>query len=333
MKKFADKTVLITGATGLIGSNLVEKLLDEGAHIIALGRNQKKIEDVFEKYLSNPEFSYKVANISEGIPENIGNVDYIFHAASAISGAEIKTKPVDVIEANLIGARRCLDFLKNQKEQKGILGRMIIFSSATVYGGGYDTDKPVAESETGTADTLDNGNIAYSESKRMVEVMARSYYIQYGIESVIVRIGYVYGYTKSKPNTAFYEFIGKAVEGEDITINSTGMGRRDNIYVADVVNGLMTAALSGIPGEAYNIASNGEKDNFKAIDEIAQIIAEQTNAIRGGKKICVHAKEIREGRNPGLMLDNNKLKNLGWSLETDIREGIKETIKKYIEMR
>lgn len=333
MNELKNKIALITGATGLIGSNLVERLLAEGAKVIALGRNAEKIKEIFKEHLTDTNFSYETVDISNGIPEGIDHVDYIFHAASSISGAEIKARPVDVIRANLGGTENCLEFLRQQKERREISGKMIIFSSATVYGNSFSEDKSVLEKETNMAETLDCANASYSESKRMIEVIARSYYAQYHIESVIVRIGYVYGYTKRKPGTAFYEFIDKVLAGEDIIVNNSGMGRRDNIFVGDVVNGLLLVALNGIAGEAYNLASNGEKDNFKAIDEIAQIIADTANELDKEKKIYAYIKESIGERNAGIMLDNQKIKALGWSVETSMRDGIRETIGRYMGKR
>lgn len=332
MKKFIGKVALVTGATGLIGSNLVKKLLDEGSKVIALGRNREKIIDVFEDQFSNINFSYKIGNISDGIPASINYVDYIFHAASSISGSEIKSKPVNVIEANIVGTQKCLEFLKYQKDTGKGSGKMIIFSSATVYGSKSTQSYSVSENETELTDALDCESVPYSESKRMVEVLANSYRVQYDVESVIARIGYVYGYTKNKPNTAFYEFIDKAVNGKDIIVNNSTAARRDNIFIDDAVNGLIAIATMGISGESYNISSNGEKDNFKAIDEIAHIIVRTMNEMRPDKPISIFVKESENKRPCSVMLNNNKLKGLGWLLETSLQNGIRNTLEKYMKM-
>lgn len=332
MKELAGKVAFVTGATGLIGSNLVKRLLEEGAKVIVLGRNREKIADVFINELSNINFSYEVGNISDGFPASVDFVDYIFHAASTISGCEIKNKPIDVIEANIVGTQKCLEFLKNQRDQGQSSGKMIIFSSATIYGSKHTYNRSVSESETESADALNSSNSPYSESKRMVEVLANSYLTQYGVESVIARIGYVYGYTKNKPNTAFYEFIDKALNGKNIVVNNSTTARRDNIFIDDAINGLITIATTGISGETYNISSNGEKDNYKAIDEIAHIIAQTINEMHPDKPISIFMNESENQRNCGVMLNNTKLKNLGWLLETSLQHGIKITLEKYIKM-
>lgn len=332
MNKIANKVVLVTGATGLIGSNLVERLLKEKAKVIIQGRNEEKIRSVFYQYLSDINFSYKVANISEGIAENIDYVDYIFHAASPISGQEIRNVPVDVIEANLAGIKSCLEYLRKQKSEKGVNGRLIVFSSVTVYGNNSGDDITVDETDTCIAEALEADAAVYSESKRMIEVISGAYFKQYDVDSVIVRIGYVYGFAESRPNTAFYEFINKAIRGEDIVLNNSGIARRDNIYVSDVVDALILLAAKGKAGEVYNISSFGEKGNFKAIDEIAEIISSSVNA-QTGKNVQVIRRQSNDKRNPGVLVDNHKLKSLGWELKMDINEGVMQIVQRYLGMQ
>ena len=323
------KRILVTGATGLIGSHLVERLLEMGAEVIALGRNEKKLKHVFSKVFNNENISLVAANISERMPEKLGRVDYIFHAASPISGDEIKSRPVDVISANLNGTLNCLDFLKKQKEGSEVNGRLIVFSSATVYTNFGDKDIRVDENRTESAENINSCTAPYSEAKRMAEVTALAYQKQYGIDVVIARIGYVYGYSKICPQTAFYEFILKAVSGEDIVLNHSGIARRDNIYVDDVVNGLLCILRNGSTGEAYNISSNAEKGNFAAADEMAEIVADIVNKQFGHNEIRVMCSTSKIKRKPGVILDNSKIKCLGWTLQTSLYEGISKTVQQY----
>lgn len=323
-KYFEGKRVLVTGATGLIGSYLTKRLLNEGAIVIAAGRNEDKLKVVFGNVDNAEKLVLKVFDAADGIPDDVGTIDYFFHAASPISGVEIKEKPVETIRANLYGVQNGLEYLRKQNS-----GRMIIFSSATAYGNQLDYEMIVNEENTDRADPLHTLNTPYSESKRMIEVLAGAYYRQYGVDSVIVRIGYVYGPAVSMPNTAFYEFIKKAIRGEDVILNNSGMARRDNIYVDDVVNGLVKVAISGNSGEAYNISSNGDKENYKAIDELAAIIVNVANEANPQRLIKCVVKPIDGERNPGMKLDNHKLKKLGWNVEVDIESGIRETYMKY----
>ncbi|MBB2182847.1 NAD(P)-dependent oxidoreductase [Lachnospiraceae bacterium MD1] len=325
---FEGLRVLVTGATGLIGSYLVRRLLSEGAIVIATGRKEEKLKYVFKEFVENSKLILYAFNISYGIPDDLGELDYVFHAASPISGDEIKDKPVNTIEANIFGTRNCLEYIKKQGETCGKKGKVVIFSSATVYGTSLKNighDLIVNEENTDNAEVLSGLSTPYSESKRMVEVMAYAYYRQYGVDVVVSRISYVYGYIRNYPKTAFYEFINNYINNKDIVINNGGMARRDNIFVEDVINGLLLIAKNGISGEAYNISSNGEKNNYLAIDEIAEVIIEQGKLIRHNNSKVIK-KQPNLIRLPGIQISNEKIKSLGWEVNTDIYDGIKNII-------
>ena len=322
------KTVLVTGATGLIGSNLCYEILNKSAaKVIALSRSKDKLEKVFGEYLSNPNFSYIAKDICESL--NISErVDCIFHAASPISGAVISEQPVNVILPNIEGINNCLDFMKNQEHEYGIKGRIIVFSSATVYSNNTFSDRTVNEDDTECQTKINAPNAPYADSKRMSEILASAYCKQYGVDAVIARIGYVYGYCRELPNTAFYSFMKTSLAGQDIAINNPSMARRDNIYIDDVISGLFAVYEHGKSGEAYNISSAGEKDNFAAADEMAGIIAEIVNKEKLVEK-TVSVKYLSEAksRQPGIILCNEKLKSLGWAPKYSLYDGIEKTIK------
>lgn len=327
MKSYSNKTVLITGATGLIGSHLVDALMDKGdVKVIALSRSKEKLKKGFAQYLKNPNFSVVANDVVETF-EFDESIDYIFHAAGPMEGKIIKNRPVDVINPNIVGTMNCLEFLKEQEIEKGIKGRMILFSSVTVYGNNTDTDLVVQESDTRVTETLESMSAPYSQSKRMSEVITLAYCRQFGIDAVIGRFSTVYGCTRFIPDTAFFEFIKKGIAGENITLNSSGLPRRDNIYVDDAVAGILAVGTKGITGEAYNVSSNGELDNYASVDEIAQVITEAANKRNSGTKIEVIFKSEETGvRKPGLKLNNSKLKELGWNISTSLTEGIDKTI-------
>ncbi|MPL93527.1 dTDP-glucose 4,6-dehydratase [bioreactor metagenome] len=329
MKSFENKIILITGATGLIGYSLVEHLLNHCAtRVIVTGRNQEKLESTFSNFLNNRNLVLLELDAAQEIPSYIGDIDYIFHAAGPMERDIILHSPVNIIKPNIFGIFNCLEFLKNQTKNTGKKGRLVVFSSVTVYYNPTNEDLIVSEDNTNCGDFLDSPTISYSESKRMSEVIAKAYKKQFDIDIVIARLGTVYGESKNIPETAFYEFIKKAFAGQDIVLNNSGFNRRDNIYVKDAINGLVTLSFYGQSGESYNISSGGEKGNFAGIDEIANYIAEAVSSLTGNKKIQViySAKPIRI---PGIVLNNNKLKKLGWRLETSLEEGIIKTLRSY----
>lgn len=321
---FENKVVLVTGATGLIGSHLIEKLLSiSGIRILALGRSKKKLESTFAPINNADIITYVEHEISIPLP-NIGNVDYIFHAASPISGKIISTSPLDVINSNLNGTINCFEYLRAQGH-----GKMILFSSVTVYSNSSEIHV-ASEYMTNYAGYLDASNAPYAESKRMIEVIANAYHKQYGVDMLIARFSTVYGYSKNIPDSAFYEFIFKALKGEAITINHSGIPRRDNIYVEDAVNALLHLCQLGINGDVFNISSNGNGGNYASIDEIAKLIADSVNKLKKSNSVRVVYSEAVKDRPEGLKLSNEKIKSTGWNLTTSLEGGILETIKKYL---
>lgn len=331
MNIFENKTILVTGATGLLGTHLISRLLNcEGCKVIALGRKLQKLETVFKDYSGKGILYLVEGDVAEAMPYIPEGIDYIFHAASPIAGDIIRNYPVSVIKPNILGLINCLEYLRKRKAETGIDGSMVVFSSATVYANMTDNDYFVTEENTSVADNLDASNAPYSESKRMAEVIARSYWKQFEVRVMIARFSYLYGYSLQAPNTAFYEFINKSLRRENLLLNNNGAARRDNIFVEDAVDGLLCLCEKGNAGEAYNISSSGDKDNFAAIDEIAEAIAESANSLLGGANITVSFRETVEGRKPGLALDNRKLKSLGWGIKYSLKDGISKTLKDYI---
>jgi len=334
MSLFLGKTVLVTGSTGLIGSHIVDELMEFGdVKVIALGRSEYRLRQNFSSHIGNPQFSYIVQDISTPLQDDTPLLDYVFHAAGPTDRATIHQKPLDVISPNLTGIKNLLELLRRQKDASGRSGRLIVFSSVTVYGNYSNQVRTVCEENTETTEVLSSLGAPYSQSKRMVEVIAQAYNKQYGIDIVIARFSTVYGYAKFPASNAFNEFIANALSGNNIILQSRGLPRRDNIYIDDAISGLFRVSLYGGCGEAYNISSNGELGNFVAVDEIAEVILALVNNSNkgmksGGIKVLYRVNEGKQ-RRAGLMLNNSKLKKLGWNMSVELTEGIKRTLAYY----
>lgn len=332
MKKLTNKTVLITGATGLIGSHLVDFMMCvENVKVIALSRNRKKLTEGFKEYIGNDRFSFMEFDVAEEfIAEIKDTIDYIFHAAGPMENHIIANSPVDVIKPNLNGTINCLELLRRQKELTGRTGRLVLFSSVTVYANHTKGDITVSEDETNITENLESESAAYSQSKRMSEVIVHAYRKQYGIDAVIARLSTVYGNTRFRPDTAFFQFINTAVSHKNIIMNKSGIGRRDNIYIEDAIEGLISICIFGQDGWAYNISSNGELGNFAAIDEIGKIITDYVNQRFQYTEYDAVSVIYKDGgknpRKPGLKLDNSRLKKLNWNIKTGLKDGIYKTI-------
>lgn len=320
-QKFKDKKILITGASGLIGSNLLRKLLQLGAEVWGAGRNLHKLEVTFTDLKNNKHLHLIQFDPTSCTSAELPSFDYIYHAAGSAERDQIYQYPVDVIKANIIGLFKILDYVRRRSLS---ITRVFIFSSVTVYNSAnLIADKSVNEMESGNFTRIEDLYNVYSDSKRMTEIIALSYWRQYNMNIVIGRFSTVYGPASNLQASAFYSFIENIRSNKDIEIKALNLPRRDNIYVEDAVNGILYVSAFGNSGEAYNISSNGEGDNFKALSEIAATLI--NNSSSKSKLIIPNGFNVT----PGLKLDNSKLKSIGWKITTDIINGCRETLNYY----
>lgn len=323
MLSFDNKNILITGATGLIGSHLVEFLMkNTTANVYVVGRSMDKLTKIFGDY---PRTRLVCIEQDATLPITVEEpLDFVFHAAGPIDSKTIKERPMDIIMPNVWGVNNCLEFARRQ-QKAGQQCRVIVFSSVTVYEG---TNKErVSETDIAGGENIDALSACYSESKRYSEVIAKAMFRQYQVDVVIARFSYVYGISFFEPDTAFYQLLRDTCEGKNLVIQGAGLPRRDNIYIEDAISGLITVALMGKSGEAYNISSAGEKGNFAAIDEMAETMVSEYNKLSNTNLTVKYQQEPRE-RKRGIVVDNSKLKTLGWSVTVSLQEGIGKIIKR-----
>lgn len=319
------KTILITGATGLLGSNLTKECLDRGARVIALGRSEEKLKGCFAEYLGTGSIVFVAADISNMDFLFSEPVDYIFHAAGSIEFKTIVNKPMDIIAPNVMGTISCLNLLRQTSPRGRGARRLVYFSSEAVYGRN-ETDRTVSEDDTAYTDSLQMARSPYSQSKRMAEVIINGYVKQYGVDAVNVRLSWIYGNARYRSKQALFDFIGQALAGKDILIRNPNTPRRDNLYMADAMSALLLVAEKGISGETYNISSNGDKGNYAGADEIAETIVDIINKKYGknSKVIYEFQPSKREG---GVKMDNSKIKQIGWDVSVSLYEGMSKLIE------
>lgn len=324
-KPFIGSSVLVTGATGLLGSLLI-KSLSRYAHennknikIYACCRNKKKFYSVFEGYSGIvPVFS----DICSADIQKY-DIDYVVHAASNTDSKSFVEKPVDTIVTTINGTNRLLA----QCAIKPLKG-FVYLSSLEIYGTfpGYDGIKNVTETDYGYIDSVAVRS-SYSESKRLAENLCRAYQSQYGIPIKIVRLCQTFGAGVAyNDNRVFAQFARSVIEGQDIVLRTKGETIRNYCYTTDAIAGILTILAHGVPGEAYNVA-NG--DTAISIADMANLFC-ALYPDSGTKVIFDIAKDVEKlGYNPvvKLQLDSSKVKKLGWTAQI----GLKEMIYRLIE--
>ena len=314
--QLADKTLLITGGTGMIGKWMVDTLLDKvQCHIIVTGRSEDKFRERFPA--RRPAFlKWDISH--EPLPAVEGPVDYIIHLASNTHPVAYATDPVGTVVMNVNAAKELFDLAVAKKTN-----RFVYTSSVEIYGQNRgDVDK-FSEDYCGYIDcnTLRAG---YPESKRCGEALCQAYAKQYGLDVVIPRLARVYGPTLLPTDTkALSQFLRNALAGEDIVLKSEGRQFFSYLHVADAVSGILTVMLKGAKGEAYNVSD--ERSDI-TLRDLAALIAREA-----GSKVVFQLPDGVEsaGFSPAMQarMDSAKLCSLGWSAQYDIERGVAETLR------
>ncbi len=326
-KKLKNRSVLITGAKGFIGSYLVLALLirndlyADNIRINALVRERKSAEKKFGELLSRDDLTLCVQDVSE--PIECGRADYVIHAASQASNIQFETDPVGTISANLTGTLRVLDFAL-RSESKSVL----VISSLKVYGNVYGNKGYLTEADEGYLDFTSYKN-CYAMGKRASETLAASYIKEYGLNVKLCRPAYIYGASSLNDDRVWAQFISNVVKNENILLKSNGAANRSFCYVTDTASAMLCVLLSGENGFPYNI-SNEKSDT--TIREFA-VTACEAFPERG---ITLSFQNPGDEREPEILntplscepeiLDSSRLKKLGWQPKVDLKEGIKRAV-------
>ncbi len=318
-----DKSILISGATGLMGSFLVDVLMRKNENglnctIYALSRNIQKAANRFLKWRNNSFLQFISYDINQPfIRDDLGTIDYILHMASNTHPMQYSTDPIGTITTNIIGVKNMLDFAV---EHHAI--RFVFTSSNEIYGENRGDVELFDEDYCGyiNSNTMRAG---YPESKRCGEALCQAYKAQKGLDVVIPRFTRSYGPTMLMNDTkAISQFIRKGIAGENIILKSAGTQFYSYTYVADAVSGLLYILLKGKSGEAYNVA---DKASDIMLKDLANIIAGIAR-----RKVIFEIPDAVEAagysRATKARLDGNKLKDLGWIAKYDIKSGIERTI-------
>lgn len=324
-EKLKNKTVMITGASGMVGSYMLYVLLmlnDEKHYGIKVDAVMRNVNKLPEEVRNREDVNVVVADVTKDIPD-VGDIDYIIHAASPASPLIMQNQPVETIAANTIGTFKTLELAK-EKNAEGYL----FISSREIYGQPDEGQEFFYENTYGFVDQL-NPRSCYSEGKKAAETMCVCFHEEYGLNTKIARLAHTYG-----PGMSIYDgrvqadFLKNVYHNEDIVLKSEGTAVRTYTYIADAIAGMYRILLDS-EDIVYNIGNEAGKVSIRDLAEILVSIYPE----RGLKLVF----DIPEGGTKGTapytlgILSSEKLRELGWNPKYSVKDGFKRTLE-YLEL-
>lgn len=267
LQKLEEKTILITGATGMIGKYMIHVLqryntiyAKDKCKIIALCRSAEVGCALFGK---DDNIEYIIADVCEPVQIQ-ERIDYIVHAASNTNPSTYAKIPVETYRANVIGTENMLQLARKKHSEAALF-----ISSASVYGN--VSHGTLDENTCGRIDFF-NINNSYSEGKRMGECICKSFFSEYGVPVKIARPFHMYGPgMRLDDGRLFDDLVNKVLNGKDIVLLSSGDKKRNFCYIRNSIELLFHILINGKAGEIYNV---GSPNNSYTIKEFAQKLIE-----------------------------------------------------------
>lgn len=325
-KKFNRSSILVTGATGLLGSCLVEFLvylkiiMKLDISVTVLSSSKQNVDARFRRFIDKKLIKTIIQDIRHPLP-NDKNFDYIIHAASIANPKLYESTPVDVIDVTIIGTKNLLNYCKKNSKC-----RMLFVSSVEIYGDTATIQGDVAEDEYGAVNPF-SVRSSYTESKRMAETLCKAYEAQFGVNCMVARLCKTYGPSNSLADARVMAFILNTIlKNQDIYLNSDGSRIFSFCYVSDAVSALLLLLLKGRTGESYNIS---DKKSIASLKEIAQFSSQLANV-----SVYFSDSDGSIAISKDTVVNSSKLESLGWLPRTNIYQGLKKQYigaKKHLE--
>lgn len=329
--RFQNKTVLVTGANGMLPAYMVYTLLylnktrQINIRVLALVRNIDKAKAKFRDWLADDSLELIVQDVCVPFTYSETRIDYIIHAASQASPKYYGIDPVGTIHANVLGTVNMLELARLHQIES-----YLYFSTGSVYGEVSPEKFPFTESDYGYIDLL-QGQSCYGESKRMGEQYCMAYHVQYGVPVKIVRIFHTFGPGMLLDDRrVFSDFVKNVVCNEDIVLHSDGSAVRLFCYITDAVKAYFKVLLDGEVGGAYNVANPlGEM----SVRDLARLLVDMYPEKHLRLKVEILKGDLTTDKMKSptrwTVPSIAKMQALGWNPEVSVKEGFRRTIDSF----
>jgi UDP-glucuronate decarboxylase len=339
LARLAGTKVLITGGAGFLGYYLVQAALAwnreaGGADWIDVTVYDNYIRGVPEwltELAGDPSLTLVTHDISRPLPGEMGDHDFIVHAAGIASPIYYRRHPIETMDANVHGLRHLLDYARDQGRKGRPVQGFLFFSSSEIYGDPAPEWIPTPETYRGSV-SCTGPRACYDESKRFGETLCVNFAREHGLPVTMARPFNNYGSgLKITDRRVIPDLARDVLAGSDIVLLSDGSATRTFCYVADAIVGYYKVLVNGRPGEPYNIGVEAPEISIAGLAELVAGL---------GTELFGYAGRVvrRTSEDPDYLVDNPNRRcpaiakartELGYDPSIPLEEGLARSLTWY----
>ena len=339
----AGKRLLITGGAGFLGYYLVQSALHWNKRQGGRSPIDVTVYDNFVR--GRPDWIVAISrdlnlhveafDLCNPLPPNMGNFDYIIHAAGIASPMFYRAQPLKCMDANINGLRNLLEYCTHQRDAGRPIGGMLFYSSSEIYGDPASDAIPTPETYRGNV-SCTGPRACYDESKRYGETLCVTFAKHEGVAVKMARPFNNYGPgLKISDGRVIPDFAGNVLAGKDIVMLSDGSPRRTFCYATDAVVGYYKVLVRGSPGEPYNIGIDRPEIS---VAQLAQLVIGSAQQLFGyrGRVVFGDAQEadyLVDNPNRRCPVIDKARADLGYSPQVLVDDGIYRSLVWYSHNR
>ncbi len=291
--RLAGNRLLITGGAGFLGHYLVQAVLHWNRtngkpapiDLTVYDSFVRGTPDWLQEFKGEPHFTLRQHDMTAALPTDMGDFQYVIHAAGIASPTYYRKYPIETMDTNVSGLRALLDYARQRQNGPRPVAGFLFFSSSEIYGDPTPQDIPTPETYRGNV-SCTGPRACYDEAKRYGETLCVNFARQYGIPAKIARPFNNYGPgLKITDRRVLPDFARDVFAGRDIVLLSDGAPKRTFCYVADAVIGYYKILVRGGSGEAYNI---GVEVPEISVRQLADLVASNARELFGYAGRVVH---------------------------------------------
>lgn len=321
--KLRGKTLIVTGATGLVGSAIVRCLdsLGIGIRLVLPVRNAEKARAMFARSDGMEIDELGDGGLTGWFERLERPADYVIHCASPTNGKYMTEHPTETFMLPIDSTRAILDYARRRHEEGESRVQGIVYVSSIEYYGRILDDDPADESRQGYVERQ-SPRSSYALGKQGAEYLCYCYATEYGVPAKSARLTQTFGAGIPKTdNRVFAQFARSVIEGSDIVLHTEGRSAKPYCYITDTVSAILYILLKGEAGESYNVATPG---TYVSIRELAEAFRDEVNpAIKVVTELQPGGGYAPETR---VNLDPSRLLALGWQPRYGLRKMIRRLV-------